>query len=552
LNDGVMSKTKSDGPIREEFPISVASLPINARQRYAALTTILLMLVGAAVVAPYASVPLTRLNAFIPVLQTVICVADLVTAVLLFAQYAVRPVPALLVLASGYIASGMFAFLQTLAFPGAYAPAGAIGDGMNSPAWLFVLWHTTFPLSVLIYAVSKDMAAEPDRSGTSPAIDIGLTIACVLVVIAAMTWLVTSEAVTYLPSLYAQDVIQQTLLANRVNLVLWLWGLAALIALFIHRRTILDLWLLVTLVAWMPNFVVAAFTTSVRFSFGWYTARVYALLASCTVLVVLLTETTLLYSRLASAFVLLRRERSGRLMSVDAATGAIAHEIRQPLASIASSGRAALNFLKRAPPDLDEVRQALDRIVEQAHRADETIASVRELFKKRADQRTSIQVDDVIRQAMGLMEQDLLSNHISAVMESNDDLPRVHADRRLLQQVILNLIKNAIEAMQSVPAGARRLRFAIRRDGKSKIVLSVQDSGHGIAKENRERIFDPFFTTKHDGMGLGLAVCRTIVEEHGGDLRLAGSGPDGSTFEIALPIDGGNRGGLDRQERRLA
>src|SRR5258708_33711626 len=150
---------------------------------------------------------------------------------------------------------------------------------------------------------------------------------------------------------------------------------------------------MLTLFAWMPTFIIAPTTTAVRYSIGWYTARGYALIASCTVLAVLLTETTVLYARLASAVVLLRRERSNRLMSLDAAKAAMAHEIRQPLTGIGTSAHAGLNWLNKTPPDLKEARACLALISAGKDRASDIIASVRDLFKKAgADHRMVIRV----------------------------------------------------------------------------------------------------------------------------------------------------------------
>jgi hypothetical protein len=169
-----------------DFPVVVATMPINVWQRNAALGVVILLFVGAAIEAPFAHIQAARVDAFIPVVQTVICVADLITAILLFAQYSVQPRPSILVLASGYIASGSFAFLQTLAFPGSYAPNGLIGDGIDSPAWLFVCWHTTFPLAILVYALCKDVPARAGRSGRSTGVTIGITVACTFAAIGGL------------------------------------------------------------------------------------------------------------------------------------------------------------------------------------------------------------------------------------------------------------------------------------------------------------------------------------------------------------------------------
>jgi len=142
-----------------DFPIVITAMPINAAQRRAALALVILLFVIGLATVPFAALPGPRINAFIPVLQTVACLVDLVTAALLFSQYLIRPFHATLAIAAGYVFSGLFAFAQTLAFPDAYLPGGLIGDGRNTAAWLFVLWHTAFPVAVLIYALLKDRNA---------------------------------------------------------------------------------------------------------------------------------------------------------------------------------------------------------------------------------------------------------------------------------------------------------------------------------------------------------------------------------------------------------
>jgi len=149
----------------EDFPLIIANLPATGQQNAIAVGVAVLLFVAAAVIATFANIQLGRVDAFIPVLQTALSIVDFITATLLFAQYSIQPQRALLALASGYMFSGSFAFLQTLAFPGGYAPNGLIGDGPNSPAWIYVLWHTTFPAAILVYALTKDAKGPPDRAG---------------------------------------------------------------------------------------------------------------------------------------------------------------------------------------------------------------------------------------------------------------------------------------------------------------------------------------------------------------------------------------------------
>ncbi|MGB6939416.1 MAG: ATP-binding protein, partial [Xanthobacteraceae bacterium] len=179
-------------------------------------------------------------------------------------------------------------------------------------------------------------------------------------------------------------------------------------------------------------------------------------------------------------------------------------------------------------------------------RADEIISGVRDLFKKSDEHRSMIHLDDVARQVLSLVRPDLLLNEVFVATEFQNDLPEVHADRTLIQQVVLNLVRNAIDAMGSTPARARRLRLTTSVSGHSSVLLSIQDTGPGIAGENTERVFEPFFTTKPTGMGLGLSICRTVVQDHGGSLGLAKSDSSGCVFEVALPIAARNHGGNDQ------
>jgi len=169
-------------------------------------------------------------------------------------------------------------------------------------------------------------------------------------------------------------------------------------------------------------------------------------------------------------------------------------------------------------------------------RANEIVSSVRTLFKKTDDRRNLTHLDDVAREVLGLLQHDLESSQVTVATEHQVSLPPVRADRIQLQQIVLNLVKNEIEAMSTVPSGSRHVRVVTRLNGNSTVLLSVQDSGHGITAEHQGRIFDPFFTTKPTGMGLGLAICRTVAQDHGGNLRLVETSSHGSIFEIELPF----------------
>lgn len=524
----------------QDFPPAIATVPATAKQRRTAVGVVAALVITTALVAPFASVHIGRVDAFVPVLQSVLATADLITAILLLAHYVILPQRALLAVASAYLCSASFAFLQTLSFPGGYAPAGLIGDGTNTSAWFFVFWHLTYPLGVLIYVLLKEAPVRAVRLDRPAEAAIAATVVCVFVVVAGLAWLATAK-VGSLPIFYRDSITLQTRLGNQVNLGLLLWYAIVLAVLLARRRTILDLWLAVILTAWMPNFVVAMLASSVRFSFGWYASRGFALVASFMLLSVLLTEMTVLYSRLANAFSLLRRERANRLMSVDAATAAIAHEVRGPLGAISLNASTALARLGSSPPELAEVKTILRDIEADVLRASEFISGIRALFKPGADKRRPVNLEHLTRQAISLLEPDLLGSGVVVTTDFLAGQTIVHADPIQLQQAVLNLIRNAIDAMGNTARDNRQLSLSTKRRDRSTVVLSVRDTGTGVAKDDRDRIFDAFFTKTSVGMGLGLAISRAIVEAHGGTLRLVKSDTNGSEFEIQLP-----RASIDR------
>jgi two-component sensor histidine kinase len=280
---------------RDDLATSITAVPANARQRKVALGAFTFLVVIAAVNAPFSLIDLGPAHSFIPVIQAVMCAANLLTAVFLLVQYSLYPQRALLALAGGFLFSGLFALLHTLAFPSANGGVVQFGDKLDSPTWLFDFWQTTFALAVIVYALSKDTGKPINRSGRSARVEVGVTIACAVMVTGALTWVATA-GIGYLPPLHHTQ-IERTPFAVHVSTFVLLLNSMAFAVLFVRRYTLLDQWLMVTLVAWLPHLVMASLFNSVKFSEGWYLARVYALFAGSSLLVVLLTETLLLHRR---------------------------------------------------------------------------------------------------------------------------------------------------------------------------------------------------------------------------------------------------------------
>jgi PAS domain S-box-containing protein len=223
-----------------------------------------------------------------------------------------------------------------------------------------------------------------------------------------------------------------------------------------------------------------------------------------------------------------------RLTTVGAMAASIAHELNQPLASIVTNGNAGLRWLDRPEPNIQEARSAFERVVSEGHRAAHIITGIRAMFRKASADRSPVAVSELVCDVVSTSLGELQSRRVSLALELLDDLSPVQADRVQLQQVLLNLFTNAIDSMDSVTDRPLVLRVRSERL-EDWALISVQDSGTGIKPEHAERIFEEFFTTKPNGIGLGLSICRSIVEAHGGRLSASPALPYGSVFQVMLP-----------------
>ena len=216
-------------------------------------------------------------------------------------------------------------------------------------------------------------------------------------------------------------------------------------------------------------------------------------------------------------------------------SGALAHELAQPLAAILANAQAAQSYLTRGPAGTAEVASILEDIVSDDLRAGEVISSLRKLLRKGEPEFREIDVNELIREVLDLAESDLITKRVTVGLQLAANLPAIRGDRVQLQQVLLNLIVNACEAMSAAESGERRLRIATSQDGDEHVHISVQDTGPGVAPDIRERLFEPFLTTKSVGLGLGLTICRSLVMAHGGRLWQSDVESGGASFHIALP-----------------
>ncbi len=225
-----------------------------------------------------------------------------------------------------------------------------------------------------------------------------------------------------------------------------------------------------------------------------------------------------------------------RVTTLGELTASIAHEINQPLAALVANAAACLGWLDRATPDLGAARRSLEWIIDDSNRASEVIRRVRALAKKTDIDKAPLDLNTVVKEAMALVQRELASHAVSLRMELEPRLPRVFGDRVQLQQVIINLAMNGIEAMQSVADGRGVLQIRSGQDDQGRVFLAVSDCGVGVTPEETERMFAPFFTTKAGGLGMGLSICRSIVEAHEGQLHAYCNEGRGATFRFTLPL----------------
>ncbi|GLS21226.1 two component sensor kinase [Labrys miyagiensis] len=232
--------------------------------------------------------------------------------------------------------------------------------------------------------------------------------------------------------------------------------------------------------------------------------------------------------------------RVARLTSLGALTASIAHEVNQPLAAIVTSGHACRRWLEREPPNLEKAQQAVDRIIHDANRASDVIVRVRGLARSELPRREALDFNEVIRESLVQAQTQIERNSISMRLQLADGLPPILADRIQVQQVIGNLLLNAMEAMHDMPTFKRELEVVSFVDDAGMATITVTDSGIGIKPVELERLFDAFWTTKEGGMGIGLSISRSIIEAHGGSISVSSKPRMGATFRVSLPVAGAN------------
>lgn len=521
------------GEDEREHAFLVTTARPSRRQVQLAVCLLAGLVVAFVITVPFARVPLENTEVFLPAYAAAILVNELFTAALLIALYVVQRSAAILVLAAGYLFTGLLVVPWAMSFPGVFDVLD-VDMGLQSTAMIAVMRRVVFPICVIAYVLLKDEGAAGRPEAGSVQLRIVVTILGVTAIVGVLTWLVVVGN-DLLPT-FMEDTRNVTSLWHYVPATAVTLYAIGIVLLWVRRRSVLDLWLMVVLATLCIEIVLLSYVSGgIRLSVGWWAGRICGLISASMVLVVLLSETAMLYGHLARALSLERRTREGRLSALEALSATIAHEVNQPVASMVTNANAGLRWLERESPEAGETRAALSRIVRDGHRAGEVIRGVRSMFRKGARTREPVAINETIAEVVERHRAEARGALVPVRLQLTDGLPTVNGSRVQIEQVLANLIANAIDAMRAVPERERDLLIVSDFGSEYTLRVSVQDRGTGIAAAQAEEIFTPFYTTKSDGMGMGLMFCRSVVESHGGRLWIEPNEPRGVIFRFTLP-----------------
>ena len=514
-------------------PAFLATVPAGEGERRLALATVAVSAVIFLALVPFAKLQLPKVWAFIPAYQSALVVNDLITAVLLFAQFRLLRLRGLLLLACAYLFTALMAVIHALTFPGLFGETGLLGAGPQTTAWLYMFWHAGFPLLIIAYALGEGRYAQAQ----------GATIVRSMVAVLAAVGCLTLAATA------GQDLLPAVMRGNRYTPAMivvvssvWVLSLVALLILWRKRpHTVLDLWLMVVMCAWVFDIALAAVLNGGRFDLGFYAGRIYGLLAASFVLVILLLENGRLYARLAQAHDNERRERlraeemSAGLAEankeLDAFSYSVSHDLRAPVRAI--DGYARILEEDQADRLDDEGRRVLGVIrsstTHMAQLIDDLLTFSR--LGRKAPAKQPLDMESLV----GEVVRELGPDKPTAKIELQT-LPPAEADRSLLRQVWANLLANALK--YSGKRAEAQVQIGGRLEGGEQVYW-VRDNGVGFDMRYAGKLFGVFqrlhASDEFPGTGVGLAIVQRVVARHGGRVWAEGRPGEGACFYFSLP-----------------
>lgn len=522
-----------------EPPQALADYPADASSHRLALVVAAVSLGGFLALVPFAKTPLPVAHWFIPLIQSALIINALITATLLFGQLRLTRTAAVLVLAVAYVFAALMASIHLLSFPGVFGPRGLVGGDAQTTAYLFIFWHTGFPALVLAYAMLK---RRPRNVGTSWETATARGVLAIALTVAALA-LIAIVGEPLLP-----PVLDGTRYSPGFNIFQYgQWAVTGLAIAVLWRRrsgTVIDTWLLVALVAIFLEIGLVSIFNAGRYDLGFYVGRVYALLASSFVMLVLLNEQGKLYRDLAAAKTDMTAQRVAEEAlrradrRKDEFLATLAHELRNPLAPI----RTSVELLSRAgalPPVVDQARKVIDRQSRHLARLVDDLMEVSRVSQGKLQlQRTTLSLATCLRDAVEAVRSQVDASGHRLTVELPDGNLVVHGDETRLNQCFVNLLTNAAKFTS---AGGHITLKAVQ-DG-DRVRVSVTDTGIGIDSDSLPIIFElfsqvaPVLQRSQAGLGIGLSLVRSIVELHGGQVvaHSAGAGR-GSEFVVTLPL----------------
>jgi signal transduction histidine kinase/CheY-like chemotaxis protein len=505
-------------------------------------------LLGFIVGLAFVRMPLAQVPAFIPAYEAALWINDTLTAALLFSQFASLRSRALLALGAGYLFNALMIVAHALSFPGVFSPTGLMGSGPQTTAWLYIFWHSGFPLFVLAYAV---LARRPiGAADTEPGRSISYAIAGVALLAAALTLLATAGH-DLLPevihnndySLMVSKGFSPATCALSVGVLIVLWRRGV--------RTVLDLWLMVVMTAWVLDIALSAVIGSHRYDLGFYAGRLYGLLAASFVLGTLLFEMNRLYRKVGDALTLAEmryaelarsREEFARVQRFEAIgqlVGGVAHDFNNLLTVITG----ALDLMLRDKGLTPKMQRMLDMSMKAARRGEKLTGQLLTFARKQILQPEVLNPNEVIVNLEAFISGGT-GEQIEVVSELSPVLWPVRLDRAQFETALINLTLNARDALNGEGRVVIRTRNIALRNGTFEeipegdyVVASVTDTGNGMPPEVLARAYDPFFTTKEVGKGTGLGLSQVygFIQSASGHIRIDSEVGRGTTVEMYLP-----------------